>query len=50
MATFQVQAEPVSYKGHLYAAGEMFEATEQEAAGWRQAGHVIKVKVKTPKK
>ncbi len=50
MARFQVQSEPVSHKGKLYAAGETFEATEQEAAGWRQAGYVIKVKVKTTKK
>ncbi len=40
MATFKVQAEPVSFKGKLYAAGETFEATEQEAAGWLQAGYV----------
>ncbi len=49
MPKFQVQAEPVSFKGRLYMAGETFEATETEAAGWRQAGYVIKVKVKTKK-
>ncbi len=42
MPAFKVQAEPVSYKGRLYAAGETFEATEEEAAGWRQAGYVVK--------
>ncbi len=49
MPKFQVQSEPVSFNGRLYMAGETFEATEQEAAGWRQAGHVVKVKVRTKK-
>jgi len=46
MATFSVQAEPVSFKGRLYSAGETFEASEAEAAGWLQAGFVKKVKPK----
>ena len=50
MPKFQVQAEPVSFKGKLYGAGEMFEASEQEAAGWRQAGYVVKVKSKPKSK
>jgi hypothetical protein len=50
MAKFQVQSEPVSFKGRLYGAGETFEASEQEAAGWLQAGYVIKLKKVTPKK
>ena len=47
--TFQVQAEPVSFQGKLYGAGETFDATETEAAGWLQAGYVVKVKVKPAK-
>jgi hypothetical protein len=51
MAKFQVQSEPVSFKGRLYAAGETFEASEQEAAGWLQAGYVKKqVKPKSKSK
>lgn len=42
MPAFTVQAEQVSYKGRLYAPGESFDATEQEAAGWVQAGYVKK--------
>ena len=40
MASFTVQSEPVSFKGHLYAPGEVLDASEQEAAGWLQAGYV----------
>jgi len=49
MPAYQVQAEPVSHKGKLYGAGETFDATETEAAGWLQAGYVVKVKVKPAK-
>jgi len=48
--TFEVRAEPVSYKGRLYSAGETFDATETEAAGWLQAGHVKKAAPKKPVK
>ncbi len=47
MPTYKVQSEQVSYKGKLYAPGESFDATEQEAAGWLQAGYVKKA---APKK
>ena len=42
MPAFQVQAEPVSFKGRLCAPGEVIEASEQEAAGWLQADYVKK--------
>ncbi len=50
MASFTVQSEPVSFKGHLYAPGEVLDATEQEAAGWLQAGYVKKAPAKKPVK
>jgi len=50
MPAFKVQAEPVSFKGKLYSVGETFEATEQDAAGWLQAGYVVKARVKPTKK
>jgi len=37
---YEVQDAPVSYKDRLCGKGETFEATEEEAAGWLQAGYV----------
>jgi len=50
MASFKVQSEPVSFKGRLYMPGESFDATEQEAQGWLQAGYVKKAAQKKPVK
>ncbi len=39
-------AGPVSYKDRLLSQGETFEATEEETAGFVQAGYVKAVEVK----
>jgi hypothetical protein len=37
---FQVTGEPVSFRGRLHRKGEELEATEEQMAGFLQAGYV----------
>ncbi len=41
---------PVSYKDRLYSKGETFEASEEEAAGFVQAGYVKPLEVKASRR
>jgi hypothetical protein len=43
MIKLKVTHAPISYNGTLYQPGEIFEATEEEAAGWLQANMVERI-------
>jgi hypothetical protein len=46
---YEVQDAPVSYKDRLYSKGETFEATNEEMAGFVQAGYVRELEARKPK-